>query len=80
MKLHDALPNKLWGECILAATYVINLLPCAVIGCQTPVERLMKKQTDYSLLKVVGCSCYATNFHTIGDKFAPKAKKVCNAS
>lgn len=35
----------------------------------------MGKSLDYILLKVIGCLCYATNAHTRGDKFAPKAKR-----
>lgn len=74
IKIHVGLPKKFWGECILAATHVINLLPSVVIGWKTPFERLMKRRPDYSHLRVIGCLCYATNSHTKGDKFAPKAR------
>lgn len=32
LKLHAGLPSYLWGECILAATHLINMLPSAVIN------------------------------------------------
>ena len=75
MKIHAGLPSKFWGECILAATYIINLLPSSVLNWETPFERLMKKPPDYTSLRTMGCLCYATNSHTRGDKFAPKAKR-----
>ena len=37
IRFHGSLPKKFWGECILAATHLINLMPSyahlRVIGC-----------------------------------------------
>lgn len=75
IKIHATLASKFWGECILVVTHIINLLPSYVLGWKTPYEKLKGKPPDYNLLRVIGCLCYATNAHTRGDKFAPKAKR-----
>ncbi|XP_021738809.1 uncharacterized protein LOC110705276 [Chenopodium quinoa] len=36
LRLHASLPYKFWGECLLAATYLINLLPSSVLHWKSP--------------------------------------------
>ncbi|KAL2893587.1 Retrovirus-related Pol polyprotein from transposon TNT 1-94 [Bienertia sinuspersici] len=69
LRIHAGLPKYLWGECLLAATHLINLLPSVVIGWQTPYEKLMKKKPSYDYLRTVGCLCYASKGGKKGDKF-----------
>ena len=44
LRIYAGLPKYLWGECVKAATHLINLMPSAVIGWETPYERLLKKK------------------------------------
>lgn len=75
IKIHAGIPNYLWGECVLAATHVINLMPSSVLNWKTPYERLTKKVPNYDHLRVVGCLYYAFNTHRHGDKFAEKGTR-----
>ncbi|KAL2928850.1 Retrovirus-related Pol polyprotein from transposon RE1 [Bienertia sinuspersici] len=74
MRLHAGLPNYFWGECILAATHIINLLPSRVIEWKTPHEKSTNDKPKYDHLRVMGCLCYIPNEYK-GDKFAAKAKR-----
>lgn len=38
LKLHAGLPNYLWGECLLTATYLSKLMPTIVLKWKTPHE------------------------------------------
>lgn len=69
LRIHAGLPKCLWGECILAATYLINLLPTPVLEWETPYERLMGKKPNYDHLRVIGCLCYASGTKNPTDKF-----------
>lgn len=73
LRIHASLPLKFWGECLLAATYLVNLLPSSVLKWKAPYELLFGKSPDYSHLKVMGCLCYAAQ--KVGDKFEPRARK-----
>jgi len=63
-----------WGECILSATHLINLLPMENLRWKRPFEVLYGKQPQFNDLRTIGCLCYA---HNVGerDKFAPRATK-----
>ncbi|KAK9705495.1 hypothetical protein RND81_07G061300 [Saponaria officinalis] len=74
IRLHANFPKKFWGECILAATYIINLLPSSVLQWKVPYEVLMKKKADYSHLRVIGCLAFSLD-RTCRDKFASKATR-----
>ncbi|KAL8129623.1 hypothetical protein V2J09_018778 [Rumex salicifolius] len=52
LRLHASLPTRYWGVCILTATYIINLLPSAVLGCETPFTKLHGKPPPYKQLRV----------------------------
>ncbi|XP_074304193.1 uncharacterized protein LOC141638914 [Silene latifolia] len=75
LKLHAHLPAKFWGDCILAATYLINKMPTIVLDWQTPYEVLFSQKPKYEELRVFGCLCYASIPLGQSDKFAAKAKK-----
>lgn len=75
LKLHAKLPSKFWGDCLLTATYLINIMPSSVINWNTPSEILFGKPPDYSMLKIFGCLCFAYNDDRTKDKFSPRAKK-----
>ena len=43
MRIHANLPHKIWGSCILAATYIINRLPTAVLNWKSPFEKMFSE-------------------------------------
>ncbi|KAL2932969.1 Retrovirus-related Pol polyprotein from transposon TNT 1-94 [Bienertia sinuspersici] len=73
LRIHAGLPYNFWGDCLLAATYLINLLPTSVLNWKSPFEMLFDKPPNYDHLKVIGCFCYP--FHKNSDKFAPRSKR-----
>lgn len=71
LRFHSGLPHKYWGECILTATHLINVLPSVVLNYKSPYEVLFGKVPDYSLLRCFGCLRYAS--HHSNDKFDVRA-------
>ncbi|KAG8495219.1 hypothetical protein CXB51_012817 [Gossypium anomalum] len=72
LKFQSNMPSKFWGECVLAACFIINRLPTPLLSWKSPFEVFYKKLPDLSCLKVFGCLCYATT-PRYSDKFSPKA-------
>ncbi|KAG8495046.1 hypothetical protein CXB51_012729 [Gossypium anomalum] len=72
LKFQSNMPSKFWGECVLAACFIINRLPTLLLSWKSPFEVFYKKLPDLSCLKVFGCLCYATT-PRYSDKFSPKA-------
>ena len=73
LRFQGHFPLKFWGDCILSATHLINMMPSSVLNWKSPSEKLLGKPPDYSLLRVIGCLCYP--FLKTTDKFAPKSAK-----
>ena len=48
------LPPRLWGELMLAATYLCNRIPHSGLDMETPFERLYGKEANLSHLKIIG--------------------------
>lgn len=68
LKFQSSLLDKFWGDCVLTACYIINLLPYYVLKFQTPYQWLHGTIPNVSHLKVLGCLSYAKNM-TPGTKF-----------
>ncbi|KAL2927200.1 Retrovirus-related Pol polyprotein from transposon RE1 [Bienertia sinuspersici] len=75
LRFQAHLPISFWGECILAAVYIINRTPSSVLHNRTPYEMLFGKEPNYDALRVFGCLCFAHNQRTKGDKFAPRSRR-----
>ncbi|XP_074299074.1 uncharacterized protein LOC141630097 [Silene latifolia] len=73
LRHQSGLPKKFWGDMILAATHIINLLPTFVLQWHTPHECLFGTPADYTHFKVIGCLCYAARHD--GDKFEDRATR-----
>lgn len=65
LRTHTSLPIHCWGECILTATYLINLIPSRVLNWEVPYTKLFNKRPPYSFLKVFGCLSYAPTYNWI---------------
>lgn len=72
LRFKASLPLVYWGECIMAAVYIINRLPTPALGNKTPYETLFHKPVDYSEVKTFGCLAFSTNPSYNGDKFSPR--------
>ncbi|GKE30773.1 retrovirus-related pol polyprotein from transposon TNT 1-94, partial [Tanacetum coccineum] len=75
LRVHANLPIKFWGECILAATFLINKMPMKNLQWKSPFEVLFGKPPDYSHLRVIGCLCYAAVTKPHKDKFDNRGLK-----
>ncbi|GJX94425.1 retrovirus-related pol polyprotein from transposon TNT 1-94 [Tanacetum coccineum] len=75
LRVHANLPMKFWGECILAATYLINKMPMKKLQWKSPFEVLFGKQPEYSHLRTIGCLCYAAVVKLHKDKFENRGIK-----
>lgn len=64
-----------WGECVLAAMYLINHTPSSVLGGHTPFEALFGRAPKYSHIKVFGCLGNAKRQGVGRDKFGEWAEK-----
>ncbi|KAG8483501.1 hypothetical protein CXB51_023279 [Gossypium anomalum] len=72
LRFHSNVPLKFWGDCILAACYIINRLPSSVLAWRTPFELLYKKPPNFSHFRVFGCLCFAVKPHN-SDKFSSRS-------
>ncbi|GJR08028.1 ribonuclease H-like domain-containing protein [Tanacetum coccineum] len=68
------IPLKMWTECILTASYLINRLPSSVLNGKSPYEMIYKKCPTLSHLRVFGCLCLATIVNN-NDKFSSRSEK-----
>ena len=75
LRFEASLLIEFWGECILAAGYLINRTPSSVLGGVTPYERIYNKAPSYEHLRVFGSLCYVHNQSTTGDKFAQRSNR-----
>lgn len=72
LRFQAGLQLSFWGECVLAAVYIINRLPTPTLENKTSYETLFEEPVDYDKVKVFGCLAFAANPANIGDKFGPR--------
>lgn len=68
------MPSKYWGEAIMMATTIINVLPTRVLDWKSPHQVLYGEDPNYNKFKTFGCCCYYTNVTPHKDKFSPREK------
>ncbi|GKB66726.1 hypothetical protein Tco_0928138 [Tanacetum coccineum] len=64
----------MWTESVLTATYLINMLPTAVLAGKSPYELVYNAEPGLFHLKTFGCLCFLTVLNE-SDKFASKSDK-----
>lgn len=70
------LDKSFWGEAVLTATFLINIIPTkALDSSKTPFEMWHIKKPQLKYLKVFGSTVYIHN-KTAKDKFDPKSVKA----
>ncbi|GJU48851.1 putative RNA-directed DNA polymerase [Tanacetum coccineum] len=74
LMFQEGIPLRMWSECVLTATYLINRLPSSVLNGKSPYEMIYKKCPSLSHLRVFGCLCFATLVSS-SDKFGSRSKK-----
>lgn len=67
-------PKQFQGECIIAATHIVNKLPMANLNWKNPFEMLYGQAPNIKDLITVDYLCYATKIGET-DKFEPRAWK-----
>lgn len=73
IRFHANLPLKFWGDCLLAATLLINLMPSLVFHWKISYHFLMNKPPNLSFLRVIECLCFAAIKNS--DKFASRVRR-----
>lgn len=64
LKIQSSVPDKFWGDCILTACHIINVLLSVVLKYQSPHERLYGTPPTISHFRVFGCLCYGKNMRS----------------
>lgn len=68
-----SLPQSYWGECVLAASYIINRTPNPFLQHhKTRFEALFHRLPSYKHFRVIECLCYASVLPR-ANKFSPIA-------
>lgn len=75
LRFQGHLPLSFWGECILAASHLINRTPSSVLENKTPYEMLFHTLPNFNELRVIGSLAYAHNQRAKSDKFASRSRK-----
>lgn len=73
--LQANLPKTFWGDCVLTAVHLINLLPVQQLQFKYPYELIYDKILDYNCLRVFGCLCQIADVLSPSDKFNPRGLK-----
>ena len=69
-------PQYLWCDAVLTATYLVNRLPSAALGGAIPLQRLTPAADIFSLPpRVFGCTAFVQDHSPGLSKLAPRAQK-----
>jgi hypothetical protein len=72
MLSNASMGKQFWAEAASTSCYLINMSPSTAIEKKTPMEVWSGSPSDYSQLKVFGCTAYA---HVNNGKLEPRAAK-----
>jgi hypothetical protein len=72
MMSNASIGRQFWAEATSTTCYLINRSPSTAIEKKTPMEVWSSSPSDYSQLKVFGCTPYA---HVDNGKLEPRAAK-----
>ena len=75
IRVHANLPIKFWGDCVLAATYLINKMPMKKLNWKSPFEVLYGEPPYLDSLRVIRCLCYDALTKPPKDKFENRGIK-----
>ena len=76
LPLHHKVPQRFWGDNILAACYLINRMSSSILHDQIPHFVLLPNQPLFFLLPhVFGCACFVHILTPEQDKLLAKATK-----
>jgi transposase InsO family protein len=70
MMSNTSMGRQFWAEAVFTACYLINRSPSIAIEKKTPMEVWFGSPSDYSQLKVFGCTTYT---HVDNGKLEPRA-------
>ena len=75
LRFQANLPLSFWGDCVLAASYIITRTPSPLLDNKSLYEVLFNTSPSYDTLRVFGCLCYAHNMKSKRDKFISRSRK-----
>ena len=74
LRFQANLPLKLWGDCVLTATYLINRTPSPLLQNLTPYEKLLGHSPSYGHLRIFGYLRFVSTLSRDRTKFDARAE------
>ncbi|KAK9074195.1 hypothetical protein SSX86_006792 [Deinandra increscens subsp. villosa] len=74
LMFQSGVPLRMWTECVLTASYLINRTPSSVLNGRSPYELVYGFKPSLNHLRVFGCLCFSTVLNE-KDKFSSHADK-----
>ncbi|KAL1204516.1 Retrovirus-related Pol polyprotein from transposon RE1 [Cardamine amara subsp. amara] len=75
MMFDKNVPKTYWGDAVMTASHLINMLPTRNLGDRSPYEVLNKTKPYVDHLRVFGCICYVFVPDALRNKLEPKSVK-----
>ena len=77
LHIQASLPDKLWGNAVLCATYLINRMPLSCLNNQSPYCRLYQDTPSLLNLRTFGCLCFFSTPKSSQNKARPTSYSWC---